>query len=209
MSGPNIAIINYGAGNLRSVAKALESLGANVHVTAEPAEIAAADGLVLPGQGACDSAMVALEAQSLTESVKQAIVDEKPFFGVCLGLQLLFDYTEEGGGTECLGVIPGKVRKFPPGLKVPHMGWNTIELLQPDHPVFEDVPEGSHFYFVHSYYPDPESPESTAAVTDYGLRFCCAVARGNVVATQFHPEKSGPVGLRLYGNFLRMVRSIA
>ncbi|MDE2801599.1 MAG: imidazole glycerol phosphate synthase subunit HisH [Chloroflexota bacterium] len=208
MSGPNIGIINYGAGNLRSVAKALESLGANVLVTADPAEIAAADGLVLPGQGACDSAMVALEAAELTESVKRAIVDQKPFFGVCLGLQLLFDYTEEGGA-ECLGVIPGRVRRFPPGLKVPHMGWNTVELLQPDHPVFADVPQGSHFYFVHSYYPDPASPESTAAVSDYGLRFCCAVAQGNVVATQFHPEKSGPVGLRLYGNFLRMVQSMA
>ncbi|MDE2899898.1 MAG: imidazole glycerol phosphate synthase subunit HisH [Chloroflexota bacterium] len=208
MSGPNIGIINYGAGNLRSVAKALESLGANVLVTADPAEIAAADGLVLPGQGACDSAMVALEAAELTESVKQAIAGQKPFFGVCLGLQLLFDYTEEGGA-ECLGVIPGRVRRFPPGLKVPHMGWNTVELLQPDHPVFADVPQGSHFYFVHSYYPDPASPESTAAVSDYGLRFCCAVAEGNVVATQFHPEKSGPVGLRLYGNFLRMVQSMA
>ena len=208
MSGPNIGIINYGAGNLRSVAKALESLGANVLVTADPAEIAAADGLVLPGQGACDSAMVALEAAELTESVKQAIAGQKPFFGVCLGLQLLFDYTEEGGA-ECLGVIPGRVRRFPPGLKVPHMGWNTVELLQPDHPVFAGVPQGSHFYFVHSYYPDPASPESTAAVSDYGLRFCCAVAEGNVVATQFHPEKSGPVGLRLYGNFLRMVQSMA
>ncbi len=208
MSTPNIAIINYGAGNLRSVAKALESLGAHVLVTADPAEIAAADGLVLPGQGACDSAMVALEAQDLTESVKQAIAGEKPFFGVCLGLQLLFDYTEEGGA-ECLGVIPGQVRRFPPGLKVPHMGWNTAELLQPDHPVFADVPQDSHFYFVHSYYPDPVSAEPVAAVTDYGLRFCCAVAQGNVVATQFHPEKSGPTGLRLYGNFLRMVRSLA
>ena len=208
MSTPNIAIINYGAGNLRSVAKALESLGARVLVTADPAEIAAADGLVLPGQGACDSAMVALEAQDLTESVKQAIADEKPFFGVCLGLQLLFDYTEEGGA-ECLGVIPGQVRRFPPGLKVPHMGWNTAELLQPDHPVFADVPQDSHFYFVHSYYPDPVSAEPVAAVTDYGLRFCCAVAHGNVVATQFHPEKSGPTGLRLYSNFLRMVRSLA
>lgn len=208
MSGPNIGIINYGAGNLRSVAKALESLGANVLVTADPAEIAAADGLVLPGQGACDSAMVALEAAELTESVKRAIVGRQPFFGVCLGLQLLFDYTEEGAA-ECLGVIPGRVRRFPPGLKVPHMGWNTVQFLQPDHPVFADVPQDSHFYFVHSYYPDPASPESTAAVSDYGLRFCCAVAQGNVVATQFHPEKSGPVGLRLYGNFLRMVQSMA
>ena len=208
MSAANIAIINYGAGNLRSVAKALESLGANPRVTADPAEIAAADGLVLPGQGACDSAMAALEAEDLTASVRQAIADEKPFFGVCLGLQLLFDYTEEGGA-ECLGVIPGRVRRFPPGLKVPHMGWNTIELLQPDHPVFADVPQGSHFYFVHSFYPDPESPGATAAVSDYGLRFCCAVAQGNVVATQFHPEKSGPVGLRLYANFLRMVQSMA
>ena len=205
---PNVAIINYGAGNLRSVAKALESFGANVLVTADPGEIAAADGLVLPGQGACDSAMVALEAQRLTESVRQAIVDEKPFFGVCLGLQLLFDSTEEGGA-ECLGVIPGRVRRFPLGLKVPHMGWNTVDVLQPGHPVFADVPQGSHFYFVHSYYPDPASPEVAAAVTDYGLQFCCAIARGNLVATQFHPEKSGPTGLRLYGNFLRMIQSLA
>ena len=208
MSGPAIAIINYGAGNLRSVAKALESLGANALVTADPAEIAAADGLVLPGQGACDSAMVALEAAELTESVKRAIAGQKPFFGVCLGLQLLFDYTEEGAA-QCLGVIPGRVRRFPPGLKVPHMGWNTVDLVQPDHPVFADVPQGSHFYFVHSYYPDPASPQCIAAVSHYGLRFCCAVAQGNLVATQFHPEKSGPAGLRLYGNFLRMVQSMA
>lgn len=208
MNTPNIAIINYGAGNLRSVAKALEGLGANVHVTTEPAEVAAADALVLPGQGACDSAMVALEAHRLTESVCQAIADEKPFFGVCLGLQLLLDYTEEGAA-KCLGVIPGTVRRFPPGLKVPHMGWNTVKLLRPDHPVFSGVPQDSHFYFVHSYYPDPESPETTAAVSDYGLRFCCAVAHGTLVATQFHPEKSGAVGLRLYANFLRMVQSLA
>ena len=207
MSAPNIALINYGAGNLRSVSKALESLGANVLVTSDPAEIAAADGLVLPGQGACDTAMVALEAHNLTESVREAIVDEKPFFGVCLGLQLLFDYTEEKDA-KCLGVIPGRVRRFPTGLKVPHMGWNTVELLQPEHPVFADVPQSSHFYFVHSYYPDPDAADVTAAVTDYGLQFCCAVAQGNVVATQFHPEKSGPVGLRLYGNFLRMVQSL-
>ena len=208
MSGPNVAIIDYGAGNLRSVAKALESLGAAPLVTSDPKEIEAADALILPGQGACDSAMVALEAHDLTESVRGAIASGKPFFGVCLGLQLLFDSTEEGDA-ECLGVIPGRVRRFPIGLKVPHMGWNTVELQHVEHPVFAGVPQGSHFYFVHSFYPDPASPDAVAATTEYGLRFCCAVAQGNLVATQFHPEKSGPTGLKLYANFLHMVRSLA
>jgi glutamine amidotransferase len=208
VSDLRIAIIDYGAGNLRSVAKALESLGATPLVTSDPKEMDAADALILPGQGACDSAMVALEGHELTGYVQQAIASGKPFFGVCLGLQLLFDSTEEGNA-QCLGIIPGRVKRFPPGLKVPHMGWNTVELQNPEHPVFADIPQGSHFYFVHSFYGEPESPEVVAATTEYGLNFCSALAQGNLVATQFHPEKSGPTGIRLYANFLRMVGSLA
>ena len=208
MNGPNVAIIDYGAGNLRSVAKALESLGANPMVTDDLKEMEASDALILPGQGACDSAMMALQAHELTDFVKQAINIGHPFFGVCLGLQLLFDSTEEGN-VDCLGIIPGQVKRFPTGLKVPHMGWNTVEVQQMDHPVFAKVPQGSHFYFVHSFYSEPESTEALAATTEYGLDFCSAVAQGNLVATQFHPEKSGPTGLRLYENFLHMVGSLA
>ena len=208
MSGPNVAIIDYGAGNLRSVAKALESLGANPMVTDDLKEMEASDALILPGQGACDSAMMALQAHEMTDFVKQAINNGHPFFGVCLGLQLLFDSTEEGN-VNCLGIIPGQVRRFPSGLKVPHMGWNTIELENTEHPVFANVPQGSYFYFVHSFYSEPETSETLAATTEYGLVFCSAVARGNLVATQFHPEKSGPRGLSLYANFLHMVGSLA
>ena len=208
MSGPNVAIIDYGAGNLRSVAKALESLGANPLVTDNVKEMEASDALILPGQGACDSAMMALQTHELTDFVKQAINIGQPFFGVCLGLQLLFDSTEEGN-VDCLGIIPGRVRRFSAGLKVPHMGWNTVELQSVEHPVFASVPQSSHFYFVHSFYSEPESSEAVAATTEYGLVFCSAIAQGNLVATQFHPEKSGPTGLRLYANFLHMVGSLA
>ena len=152
--------------------------------------------------------MVALEAHELTGYVQTAIASGKPFFGVCLGLQLLFDSTEEGGA-DCLGIIPGRVKRFPEGLKVPHMGWNTVELQNTEHPVFAEIPQGSHFYFVHSFYADPDSSDVVAATTEYGLDFCSAVAQGNLVATQFHPEKSGPMGIRLYANFLRMVGSLA
>jgi glutamine amidotransferase len=175
------------------VAKALESLGANPMVTDNLKEMEASDALILPGQGACDSAMMALQAHEMTDFVKQAINNGHPFFGVCLGLQLLFDSTEEGN-VNCLGIIPGQVRRFPSGLKVPHMGWNTIELENTEHPVFANVPQGSYFYFVHSFYSEPETSETLAATTEYGLVFCSAVARGNLVATQFHPEKSGPRG---------------
>ena len=176
MSGPNVAIIDCGAGNLRSVAKALESLGANPLVTDNVKEMEASDALILPGQGACDSAMMALQAHELTDFVKQAINIGQPFFGVCLGLQLLFDSTEEGN-VDCLGIIPGRVRRFSAGLKVPHMGWNTVELQSMEHPVFASVPQGSHFYFVHSFYSEPESSEAVAATTEYGLVFCSAIAQ--------------------------------
>ena len=207
MTGLPVVVIDYGAGNVRSVAKALEAVGAAPRITSEPREVARAEALVLPGQGACDAAARSLEARGLTETVRDAVGGGRPFFGVCLGLQLLFDSTEEGDA-ECLGVVPGRVRKLPPSLKVPHMGWNTVE-FRAEHPVFDGVPSGSYFYFVHSYYPDPSSLEDVAATTTYGVEFCCAVARGNLVATQFHPEKSGAVGLTLYRNFVALARRVA
>ena len=151
--------------------------------------------------------MRSLEARGLTQTVRDAIAGGRPFFGVCLGLQLLFESTEEGDA-ECLGVVMGKVQRLPVGLKVPHMGWNTVE-FQAEHPVFDGVPSGSYFYFVHSYYPNPSLQGDVAATTSYGIDFCCAVARGNMVATQFHPEKSGALGLKLYSNFVALARQAA
>jgi glutamine amidotransferase len=200
MSKLRLVVIDYGAGNLRSVAKALESLGASPSVSASPGDVARAEVLVLPGQGACDSAMAALEQRHLTETLKEAIGRGTPFLGVCLGLQLLFDTSEEGD-VACLGLVPGTVRRLPPGRKVPHMGWNTVH-VEREHPIFAGVPQDTHFYFVHSYYVDPAQDESVLARTSYGTDFCSAAARGNLVATQFHPEKSGAWGLKLYENFL-------
>lgn len=201
MSKLRLVVIDYGAGNLRSVAKALESLGASPCVSADPGDLARAEALVLPGQGACDSAMMALEQRRLTGTLKEAIRRGIPFLGVCLGLQLLFDSSEEGD-VACLGLVPGAVRRLPPGRKVPHMGWNTVH-VEREHPIFAGVPQDTHFYFVHSYYADPAGDEAVLARTSYGVEFCSAAARDNLVATQFHPEKSGAWGLKLYENFLR------
>ncbi len=207
MTPVEVAVVDYGAGNLRSVAKALEYLGATPVVTSDPHALAKAQAIILPGQGACDSAMRALEGLGLVEPVREAIRGGVPFFGVCLGLQLLFDVSEEGD-VECLGILPGRVRLLDDGLKVPHMGWSSVS-FRSDHPVFEGVPQESYFYFVHSYYPEPDDAGDTAATASYGRTFCCAVAQGTLMATQFHPEKSGRWGLRLYENFLRFVRQQA
>ncbi len=186
--------------------KAFERLGCDAHFVSEPRGLDRAGAVVFPGQGASPSAMAALLEHGMAEPVRRWIGDGKPFFGVCLGLQLLFDRSEEGD-TPGLGVVPGVVRRFPAGLKVPHMGWNTVELVRP-HPLFEGSRPGSCFYFVHSYYADPAAFEWTAGLTDYGAAFASVVARDNVVATQFHPEKSGDDGLLLYRNFIdRIVRS--
>ena len=203
MATPSIAIIDYGAGNLRSVAKAFEKLGFPPLVTADPAHVLAADAVVLPGVGAAGDTMSSLSSRGMVAAIGEVIARGQPFFGVCLGLQLLFESSEEGGA-DCLGLLRGKVRRLPATVKVPHMGWNEARLLRP-HPVFEGVPSGSFFYFVHSYYADPEDRALVAAETDYGATFCSAVARGNLVATQFHPEKSGALGLKLYENFVRLM----
>ena len=204
MTEPLIAIVDYGAGNVRSVERALRRFGAEARVTSDVSVVEAADGVVFPGQGACDSSMAELRRRGLVEPIRDYIAGGKPFLGVCLGLQLLLERSEEGD-EPCLGVIPGAVRRFPDaqGLKVPHMGWNRVNLRQRP-PMMRDVPNGSHFYFVHGYYAVPSDAGVVAATTRYGPEFCSAVAWGNVLGVQFHPEKSGATGLLVYRNFVRM-----
>ncbi len=199
-----IAIVDYGAGNLRSVQKALERLGYQSQLTSEPAVIGGASGVILPGVGSAAGIMGGLRRLGLVEPILDAISRGVPFLGVCMGLQVLFTESEEGGGERCLDVIPGRVRRLPRGLKVPHMGWNNVrQLIQ--HPLWEGIPNLSHFYFVHSFYVDPEDRSTVAGETEYGVPFASAVASGNIFGTQFHPEKSGALGVRIYENFARLV----
>ena len=197
----SIAIIDYGAGNLRSVQKAFECLGHDARFVSDASALDGASAVVFPGQGASPQAIAALNRHRMADPVREWIAAGKPFFGVCLGLQLLLDRSEEGD-TPGLGVVPGEVKRFSPGLKVPHMGWNSVALTRPN-PLFEGVPEESYFYFVHSYYAAPRDESWVAGATQYGVAFASVLARDNVVATQFHPEKSGMVGLRLYDNFVK------
>jgi len=197
-----IAVIDYGAGNLRSVINAVNSLGFEPLVTSNPEDIARADKVILPGVGAAGSTVQSLKEQGLDRAIASYIAAGRPFMGICIGMQVLFDYTEEGGGAECLGIIPGRVKKLPAGLKVPHMGWNQVCQLNP-HPVFRGIEDQAYFYFVHSYYVAPEDSGTIIGSTRYGLDFASVVAAGNLVATQFHPEKSGEIGLKVYRNFLR------
>jgi imidazole glycerol-phosphate synthase subunit HisH len=203
-----IAIVDYGAGNLRSVTHAAEHVGLHPVVTDDPAVIRAADGVILPGVGAAADTMLNLQNRHLVGVVKEVIERGTPFFGVCMGLQALFTLSEEGGDHPCLDVIPGTVRRFPAGQRVPHMGWNQVRQVR-QHPFFDGVPDGADFYFVHSYYVDPAVPGAVAGETDYGVVFPSVVIRDQLVATQFHPEKSGRHGLRLYANFGRLVRDAA
>jgi len=205
MSEPRIAIVDYDAGNVRSVQKAFQKVGSNASITSDPDEVIRADALVVPGQGACDSSMRHMRQKGLVEPIKEFIASGKPFFGVCLGLQLLMADSEEGD-EPCLGVLEGRTRRLPSGQKIPHMGWNQVE-FHIRHPVFDTIPDGSHFYFVHSYYADPDDKSVVACTTDYGLDFCSGAAWENVVAVQFHPEKSGALGLKIYENFIEDVRS--
>ena len=203
MSPPTIAIVDYQAGNLRSVQKALERFGANAVVTSDPQTIETARGVVFPGQGASDPSMCALRDRALIDPIRNCINSGKPFMGVCLGLQLLLDESDEGVEPG-LGVIPGRVKHLPGGLKVPHMGWNEVR-FRAEHPVLSGVPDGSHFYFVHSYFADPVDDSVVAGTTTYGVKFCSVAARDNWIAFQFHPEKSGAIGLKLYENFVEFV----
>ena len=202
MKTPTIAIVDYQAGNLRSVQKALERFGADAVVTSDPKTIEAAHGVVFPGQGASDPSMCALRDRALIDPIREYIQSGRPFMGVCLGLQLLLDASDEGV-ERGLGVIPGRVKRLPGGLKVPHMGWNQVR-FRADHPVLGGVPDASHFYFVHSYAADPADESVVAGTTRYGVEFCSVAARDNWIAFQFHPEKSGAIGLRLYQNFVEL-----
>jgi len=202
-----IVIIDYGMGNLRSVQKGFEKVGFEALVSDDPRVIEGADKLVLPGVGAFRDCMDNLRQGGFIGPIERHIEAGRPFLGICLGLQLLFTESEEFGRHAGLNIIPGRVRRFPAdlqqagqALKVPHMGWNQLAIQQPA-PLFEGVPSGESVYFVHSYYVEPEDPSVVAATADYGLTFCAAVWRDNVMATQFHPEKSQQVGLRILKNF--------
>ena len=203
-----IAIIDYDAGNLTSVERALNSLGAPCAVSRDPEFIAKAERVILPGVGRAGSGMASLRRMGLDQVLADAVAQGKPFLGICFGTQIIFDYSEEDL-TDCLGLIPGKVVRFPlehrdadgQALKVPHMGWNGVT-WQREHPVFAGLPEEAEYYFVHSYYLQPADEALVAGATDYGFDFCSAVARGSLVAVQFHPEKSGRPGLKLLENFV-------
>ena len=195
-----IGIIDYGMGNLRSVEKAFAFIGREAFVSSDPRRLRSADGIVLPGVGAFGDAIQELEKRELVEPIVESLQGGKPFLGICLGCQLLFDSSEESPGCNGLGIIPGEVIRFARGVKIPHMGWNDIT-FSGSHPVLKGVEEGSFFYFVHSYYVRPRSEEYTLTTTEYGAPFVSAVAADNLVAFQFHPEKSSTTGLRLLDNF--------
>ncbi len=199
-----IAIVDYGMGNLRSVQKGLEKVGFQAAIVATPKELEQARGIILPGVGAFGDAMENLRAQGLDRALREAAVQGKPLLGICLGLQLFFSFSEEGGWHEGLDLIPGRVRRLPGRVKVPHMGWNQVELKQAN-PLFTGIPDRSYFYFVHSYYVDPAPQDVISGVTAYGIEFTSMVARGNLFGVQFHPEKSSRLGLEVLANFGRLV----
>lgn len=207
-----IAVIDYGMGNLRSVVNALETVGEGrqrVMLTSNSAHIGEADRVVFPGQGAARDCMRAIDEFGLRATITDAATS-RPFLGICMGMQVLIDHSEENQGTDCLGLLRGRVRYFGDGhsdsqgvkLKVPHMGWNRVAQSRP-HPLWRSIDDNSRFYFVHSYYLDVEDPELVAATTDYGIRFTSAIARDNLFAMQCHPEKSADHGLQLLRNFIQ------
>ena len=216
-SAPNIVIINTRAANVHSVDKALRKVGANPIITSDPKELASADAAVLPGVGASDSVMIALNSLGLTDPVKQFAASGRPLLCICVGLQVLFNSSEEGN-LPGLGLVQGSVKLIPRGMKdklgnnmkVPHIGWNEVSFSDGKserNPIFKGIPQGSHFYFVHSYHCVPDEQSEVAATANYGVEVCAAVVRGNVVGTQFHPEKSGSIGLQIYKNFFELTLS--
>lgn len=206
-----IAIIDYGAGNLQSVHKALDFIGAENLITASKSEIEAADAVILPGVGSFGDAMDCLAKSGLTDTVKAAALSDTPFLGICLGLQMLFEKSEESVGVKGLSILEGEVRRFPKeiGLKIPQIGWNSLEIA-PDSPLYHGVPNGSYVYFVHSYYLAAKYKENVAATAEYGITFDASAAdvSKNLYATQFHPEKSGAVGLQILRNFAELQKGV-
>jgi imidazole glycerol-phosphate synthase subunit HisH len=202
----NVAVIDYDAGNVLSVTRALEKVGATVDLTPDPERVARADAVVLPGVGAFGDCVGKLEERGMDEACREVYAGGKPFLGVCVGLQILFEESEESPGVEGLGILRGRVVRFGAGdLKVPHIGWNGLDVAR-EHPVLDGL-DGEAFYFVHSYHPDPAERSDILGMTDYGEEFCAAAGRENLVAVQFHPEKSSSAGLKLYENFLTWARS--
>jgi imidazole glycerol-phosphate synthase subunit HisH len=201
-----ITIVDYRAGNLTSVQLAFEHLGYQVEITDKARTILAAERIVFPGVGAARSAMGNLRDLGILDALKAAVAKGTPFLGICIGMQLLFEFSEEDGGTPCMGLLPGSVKRFRPAdpmVKIPQMGWNTVRIARP-HPVFDGIDDQSEFYFVHSYYPAPADRSLIIGETEYAdAAFASAAARANLVATQFHPERSGRPGLRLLDNFCK------
>jgi len=202
-----IALLDYGSGNLRSVEKALRKVGADVRVVTRPAEMKDARAVVLPGVGAFDDCLNALQKQELLEASREFIRSGRPFLGICVGYQALFEQSDEFNSCAAgLGIFHGKVIRFTeqPGLKIPQIGWNQLELARPDCPLFRGIAEGSFVYFVHSFFPQPQDASIVASWTNYGQPFASAIWRDNIFATQFHPEKSQSVGLQLLKNFVKL-----
>lgn len=201
-----IAIIDYKAGNLTSVARALQNIGQDFIITDDTKKLDAASHVIFPGVGAAGEAMANLQQKKLDEWLKQCFKDGKPLMGICLGTQIILEYSEENQ-TPCIGLVSGSTKRFPDNLaasgqnlKIPHMGWNSVK-LQRQHPVFANIPASAEFYFVHSYYPAPSQESVVLGITDYGIEFCSVLAVKNLVAMQFHPEKSGNPGLQILRNF--------
>lgn len=198
-----IALLDYGMGNLHSAAKALEHVGARVDVTHDPKIVAQADKIVFPGVGAMRDCIQGMQEAGIDEVVRQAIFNT-PILAICVGMQALMQHSEENGGADALGIFAGQVKRFPEqaDLKVPHMGWNTVQQSDPSHPMWKDIAQDTRFYFVHSYYVKPQDDSLIAASCNYGETFCAALHRENIFATQFHPEKSHTAGLQLLKNFV-------
>ncbi len=198
----SVIVVDYGAGNLKSVETALRHLGADFRVTARPEDVAGADKVIFPGVGEAAAAMAALKANGLGEALKAFFKTGKPVLGICLGSQIVLERSEEGDAA-CLGIVPGAARRLPdqPGFKVPHMGWNQARPLK-NHPLFQGIPASASFYFVHSYCPEPADPAMRLAETEYMITFTSAIVKDNLCAVQFHPEKSGQYGLVMLSNFL-------
>ena len=200
-----IGVIDYGAGNLRSVCNSLKKLSVDCHVVKAPSDLNKIETMIFPGVGSFGDSSDQLKKQSLFEPIREWIINDRPFLGICIGFQMLFDSSEGSPGSEGLGIIPGKVIKFSEqkNLKVPHMGWNEVQIKNLDDPVWQKIDDLTHFYFVHSYFPKPDNPEVSSSTTGYGVDFTSSIRFGNIFGTQFHPEKSQKSGLRLIENFLK------
>ncbi len=202
-----IAVVDYGVGNLHSVAKAIEKVGAETRVTSDWRDVEKADGVVLPGVGAFKDSMDAMHRSELAKAIIAFIASGKPFLGICVGLQMLFAESEEFGISKGLGIFPGRVKKFAEGQKVPHMGWNQIQIKKEGNPLLKGLKDGEYLYFLHSFYVVPENQGIVAAQCSYGVDFTCMVWEKNVFGAQFHPEKSQTAGLKIYENFKDLVNN--